>query len=233
MAKSFQLKLPKMDKILKDKNVLYTVFVLAILNLLGYLLVKNVEAVAFFLVIGFLTTYFSKNMIVVLMVAIISTSVFASTRNRREGMSTRRTEKKMARKGKVEDIDIDEEIDIDLDKAKAKAKVKANMKKTLESQDNEPVTVSTISSNKKNRVDYAGTLEEAYKNLQSTVGEGGIEGLTGQTETLLTQQKELMDNIQGMQPFLKTADSFMKNLDMSSLEGITGMLGKLTGKQEE
>jgi len=86
MAKSFQLKLPKMDKILKDKNVLYTVFVLAILNLLGYLLVKNVEAVAFFLVIGFLTTYFSKNMIVVLMVAIISTSVFASTRNRREGM---------------------------------------------------------------------------------------------------------------------------------------------------
>ena len=230
MAKSFQLKLPKMDKILKDKNVLYTVFVIAILNLLGYLLVKNVEAVAFFLVIGFLTTYFSKNMIVVLMVAIISTSVFASTRNRREGMSTRRTEKKAARK---EDIDIDEEIDIDLDKAKAKAKVKANMKKTLESQDNEPTTVSTISSNKKNRVDYAGTLEEAYKNLQNTVGEGGIEGLTGQTETLLTQQKELMDNIQGMQPFLKTADSFMKNLDMSSLEGITGMLGKLTGKQEE
>ena len=32
MAKSFQLKLPKMDKVLKDKNVLYTVFVLAILN---------------------------------------------------------------------------------------------------------------------------------------------------------------------------------------------------------
>lgn len=145
-------------------------------------------------------------------------------------MSTRRTEKKAARK---EDITIDEDKDIDLDKAKAKAKVKANMKKTLESQDDKPSTVSTISSNRKNRVDYAGTLEEAYKNLQNTVGEGGIEGLTGQTQTLLNQQKELMDNIQGMQPFLKTADSFMKNLDMSSLEGITGMLGKLTGKQEE
>jgi len=223
MAKSFQLKLPKMDNMLKDKKVLYTVFVLAILNLLGYLLVKNVEAVAFFLIIGFLTTYFSKNMIVVLTTAIITTSVFSSTRTKIEGMSTRRSEKKMARKEKVNDIDA----------IKARTKIRANAKKTLESQDDKPEVVSTISSNRKNRVDYAGTLEEAYKNLQNTVGEGGIEGLTGQTQTLLNQQKELMDNIQGMQPFLKTADSFMKNLDMSSLEGITGMLGKLTGKQEE
>ena len=59
-SKTFNFKFPKMDSVLNDKNVLYIVFVVAILNLLGYLLVKNLEAVAFFLVLGFLTTYFSK-----------------------------------------------------------------------------------------------------------------------------------------------------------------------------
>ena len=72
--------LPKMGKVLNDKNVLYIVFILAILNILGYLLVRNTEAIAFFLIVGFLTTYFSKNMIVVLLVSMVSTSIFSSTR---------------------------------------------------------------------------------------------------------------------------------------------------------
>ena len=42
-----------------------------------------------------------------------------------------------------------------------------------------------------------------------------------------------MDNIETMQPFLKTADSFMQNFNMKGLDGITGMLGKLTGKTTE
>ena len=42
-----------------------------------------------------------------------------------------------------------------------------------------------------------------------------------------------MNNIKGMQPFLNTADSFMKNLDLSGLEGLGGMLSKLGGKTEE
>lgn len=242
MAKSFNLKfpkmpkVPKMDKLLNDKNVLYIVFVIAILNLLGYLMVKNTEAVVFFLIVGFLTTYFSKNMIVVLMITITATSIFAASRGRvlygKEGLKNKSKkvtddkkdnkedkedkEEGNESKGKKENKDTEEDLEEDIEEGMVSL---------------QPAEVSTI-SNKKNRVDYAGTLEDAYKNLQKTVGEGGIKGLTGQTAGLLAQQKELMDNIKGMQPFLTTADSFMKNLDMSSLEGITGMLGKLTGKSE-
>jgi hypothetical protein len=81
------------------------------------------------------------------------------------------------------------------------------------------------------RIDYANNLEKAYENLQSTIGKEGIKGLTEQTEGLLNQQKELMDNITNMQPFLKTAESFMNNLDLSGLEGIGNMLSKVTGKK--
>ena len=100
-----KFKVPKMDKLLNDKNVLYVVFVLAILNILGYLLVRNTEAVAFFIIVGFLSTYFSKNMIVVLSIAMVSTSLFNSTRTRpvQEGMSSDRGEAKDTLKSKMQE----------------------------------------------------------------------------------------------------------------------------------
>ena len=93
-------------------------------------------------------------------------------------------------------------------------------------------TMETLNSQEP-RIDYANNLEKAYENLQSTIGKEGIKGLTEQTEGLLNQQKELMDNITNMQPFLKTAESFMNNLDLSGLEGIGNMLSKVTGKKNE
>jgi hypothetical protein len=216
-----KLALPKMDKLLNDKNVLYVVFVVAILNILGYLLVQNIDAVAFFLIIGFLSTYFSKNMIVVLIIAIVSTSIFNSTRSRYvEGMSTQRSEKNKKNQ--------------EADKKEDTPKKTSSKDADAEDKEVEPEGMTTVTNKAKkpNKLDYAGTLEKAYENLQNTVGKGGIEGLTSQTKTLLDQQKNLMDNIKGMEPFLQTAESFMNKLDLSSLEGLGGMLSKFTGKKE-
>ncbi|MDA7464502.1 hypothetical protein N8996_06925 [Candidatus Poseidonia alphae] len=209
MSKVSKMKMPKMDKVLNDKNVLYVVFVLAILNLLGYLLTNNLEAIVFFLMVGFLSTYFSKNMIIVLIIAMISTSLFASTRpSTTEGMSTNSSRRSMIKASIPRDATPEEDPE-----------TTGEAMETLNSQ--EP------------RIDYANNLEKAYENLQSTIGKEGIKGLTEQTEGLLNQQKELMDNITNMQPFLKTAESFMNNLDLSGLEGIGNMLSKVTGKKNE
>lgn len=59
--------------LLKNKNVLYVVLFFAIANLFSYLMLKQLDAVAFFIIIGFLTTYFSKNMIIVLLTSMLST----------------------------------------------------------------------------------------------------------------------------------------------------------------
>ena len=206
--------IPKTDKILNDKNVLYVVLVLAILNLLGYLLVQNTEAVVFFLIVGFLTTYFSKNMIIVLMVSMISTSLFTATRIKSasvsEGMSGQRQEVK--------------------DKVKSKAQEKKQSAQTNNSDEEEQddkVEETFTASHGKNRVDLAGTLGEAYENLQKTVGKKGIKGLTDQSESLLANQKQLMENIESMQPFLETATGFMDKLDLSNMGD---MLSKIGGK---
>lgn len=218
--------MPKVDKLLNDKNVLYVVFGLAILNLMGYLLVQNTEAIVFFLIVGFLSTYFSKNMIIVLIIAMVSTSIFTSTRGRyvKEGMRTNREAPK-EETDKKEDKSTDSAKKSDKDKKKMPAE--SEMDKAENDEEDEPEAMSNKSNTKKNRLDYAGNLAEAYNNLQKTIGKGGIKALTGQTETLLNQQKNLMDNIKGMEPFIKTAESFMSKLDLG---GINGMLSKLGGK---
>ena len=225
-------KMPKMDKLLNDKNVLYVVFIVAILNVLGYLITNNLEAVVFFLIVGFLTTYFSKNMIVVLITSIVSTSIFASTRtNQLEGMSSNRNNSESEDKQKELKK---EKLEKEHEMKKEKLEKEHEMKKELNDEDEEVEIeeMTSISNKKGNRIDYANTLEKAYENLQSTIGKEGIKGLTDQTSNLLNQQKELMDNINSMQPFLKTAESFMNKLDFSGLENIGSMLSKVTGKKE-
>tara|TARA_B100001059_G_scaffold95881_1_gene95120 strand:- start:1177 stop:1851 length:675 start_codon:yes stop_codon:yes gene_type:complete len=223
-----KFKIPKLDKLLSDKNVLYVVFVLAILNILGYLLVQNTEAVAFFLIVGFLTTYFSKNMIIVLIVAMVTTSLFTATRRTivmKESMSNKSDE------ASSEDKD-EAKSKIKKDKQEIKQKVNDNKSGSNNNDTDDDNKSDTKMSNGKHRVDLVSTLNEAYGNLQKTVGEGGVKGLTDQTQNLLSQQKELMENITTMQPFLETAQGFMDKLDLSGLEGIGGMLSKLGVKNE-
>lgn len=220
-----KIKIPKTDKLLNDKNVLYVIFVLAIINVVGYLLVQNTEAVAFFIIVGFLTTYFSKNMIIVLIVAMVSTSIFTATKTSypssfTEGMANSKSKENAdpsKMKQKMQDMKANKPLN----------KKNENTDADDADEDEEEITVA---SKGKHRVDLASTLNEAYSNLQNTVGEGGIKGLTDQTGSLLKQQKELMENITTMQPFLETAQGFMDKLDLSSLEGIGGMLSKFGKK---
>ena len=72
--------------ILSNKYVLYASFFFAIVTAANYLMRNNLEAVAIFIIIGFLTTYFSKNMIVVLLTTTILTNFIVMYRNRSYSM---------------------------------------------------------------------------------------------------------------------------------------------------
>jgi hypothetical protein len=69
--------------LLHNKYVLYLSFFFAILTAARYLFNFNLEAIVIFVVIGFLTTYFSKNMIVVLLTTTIGTNFIMMFKNRR------------------------------------------------------------------------------------------------------------------------------------------------------
>ena len=70
------------SNLLSNKYVLYASFFFAIVTAANYLLKNNLEAIAIFIIIGFLTIYFSKNMIVVLLTTTILTNFIVMFKNR-------------------------------------------------------------------------------------------------------------------------------------------------------
>ena len=72
---NIQMKLPKVvETLLNDKNVLYIVAFLAIMNFFGYVILRDSYALLIFLSVGFISTYFSKNMTVVLLSTLLLTN---------------------------------------------------------------------------------------------------------------------------------------------------------------
>jgi hypothetical protein len=67
---------------LHNKYILYLSFFFAVLTAARYLFNFNLEAIIIFIVIGFLTTYFSKNMIVVLLTTTIGTNFIMMFKNK-------------------------------------------------------------------------------------------------------------------------------------------------------
>ena len=80
------MKVPRtISKLLENKYVLYVVLFLAITNLLGYMMMENINALVFFILVAFLTSNFSKNMIVVLLTPLVLTSVLMVGARVKEG----------------------------------------------------------------------------------------------------------------------------------------------------
>ena len=75
MVNNVHMKLPKaVQSMLQDKNVLYIVAFLAVINFFGYIVLRDSYALLIFLSVGFISTYFSKNMTIVLIVTLILTN---------------------------------------------------------------------------------------------------------------------------------------------------------------
>jgi hypothetical protein len=74
------------SKLLTNKYFLYFTVFLAATNILGYLVTNKFNAIVFFALIGLLTHQFSKNMAVVLLVAVLATNFLMANKMVREGL---------------------------------------------------------------------------------------------------------------------------------------------------
>ena len=190
--------------LLRDKNVLYIVAFLAATNVLSYLMAGNYESIVFFGVVGYLATYYSKNMIVILLISMLTTNLLLGTRMLKrnvEAMTTKRKEKK----NEEEEISTEEMSNNDVKETKPKEKMQPN-------------------------IDYAATLEQAYDNLDNLIGQDGIKKMGEQTERLASKQKELMQNIESMGPMLEKAGSMLNSLPLENLGNLQDTLNNALKK---
>ena len=88
----------EMKEILQNTYVMYAVLIIAILNIIGYLALRNMDAILFFILVFLLSIYFTRNMIIVLFISIIATNFYAGTSGmmssslgRKEGLKNEKT----------------------------------------------------------------------------------------------------------------------------------------------
>lgn len=219
--------------LLKNKTVLYIVLFLAITNVLGYLMTGNIWAVVLFALSGVATTYFSKNMIVVLLVALVITSFFLGTKTAiritREGMKNKKKAEDGKNKENFEDDDDDEDIEDTQHEAAKVVRENKPMKPSKDDSMHSTEEDHMKSKDKKNSsIDHQSTLEEAYDNLEKMLGSDGIRNMTTDTKKLAEKQKKLMDNIKNMEPMLQNATKMLEGLDLEGMGNITKMMGNVT-----
>lgn len=195
-----------LNSLLKDQNVLRIIALVSVFNLLGYLMMQNLDAVAFFIIIGFLTTYFSKNMIIVLLVSMIATNFLVMSRavgkNTIEGMTNEKEEGEEEEKKDSDD----------------KPKVPP-AKPASENEENK------MTNNSDTELDHPATVEKAYENLEAMIGSGGIEGMTRDTDKLMERQKKLARVMKDMPQLMGQVEGMLNK--MGGFEGLTGVIDNL------
>lgn len=228
-----------LSKLLKNKVVLNIVALIALLNVIGYLVLGNLNALLLFIVVGVLTRYFSKNMIIVLGVPLIVVNLLALRRNNMvEGMDVGKdNERKEDRKEDNERKEDREPVKKEIKKEVVETK---RTNQGLGMQPLESTTENTEDNSaqstggeqqgfeagrQKNRgynIDYATTIEDAYDELNKILGSDGIKRLTNDTQKLMNQQLKLAEAMKGMGPVMESITPMVKNLQ--------GMMNQMGGE---
>lgn len=80
-SQNYSAKLAGSKSLLYNKYVLYVSFIICFMNLLIWMFSGEFVHVAVFLLVGYLTSRFSKNMIVILVISLVVSNVFKSGSN--------------------------------------------------------------------------------------------------------------------------------------------------------
>lgn len=230
----------------QSKLVLYILLILAITNLFGYLMSENFTAVFMFLVIGYLTTYFTDNMIIVFAVSIFATNfAVAMNYNRyREGMTTENKgddEKKDTsnvktlsdRKGSYKNLEYNA---LTGKKAKNSNTVDA-MEDAL--KDNKMPDNPVIIDKKKEKDEVEGTsctgdsCKQRSKTVQIENAHAAIDNLLSNPEELKKQKEAIDETIRTLEPMIDKVEGMMNKIGGSKIMDLIGGLGPLLGQKTQ
>ena len=229
-------------EVITNKYVLYVLLFFAILNILGFLVTNNFISLAVFALIGVLTSYFTKNMIVVLIVTLVASNLLHLTRRTVETMANKEESKKKkhtkegmggsmeddfddAAPVKEEDSDSDNDDDHEESNHEESNHEESDHKKMMKNGKVKGKDAPPVMKNKKNGgLNHQKTVQEAYGNIHKVLGDKNFKRMTDDTSDLLDKQNKLTESLNNMAPLLQSAESMLNKFDMDKM---TGMLDSL------
>jgi hypothetical protein len=187
MLKSAQKTFLKLNygALLHNCYVMYFVLFLAVADLLVLSVGREYVFILIFLLVGYLTSFFSKNMMVILVVAIVATNILRSGSRIRLSEGLENAEEEEEKEKPVESLENAEE------KEKPVESLENKKPKTTESFDLKAKKATSLSSS---------PVE-------------GLDVLGDQTAQLISTQKKLMENMKTLEPMLTQAEKFMSQFE--------------------
>jgi len=217
------MQIPKvLSDLITNKYVLYLVAGIAFFNVFGYIALGNVNAIIFFILIGYITSFFSKNMIIILLVSMLFTNFLIVGMNVKEGLENASDNKKKT------DLMI-----TPLDSPNNEDDYSAEEFKTQK----EPLEYSNVdfSDNKKKgkpsvaRSDHGTNVENAYDTLNKIVTGPEFSKMSDDTKKLITQQQKLAESLEKFTPIIDVIKPFLEKaqglLGNTRIEGGSDMFG--------
>jgi hypothetical protein len=189
------------QELLQNKTVLYVVLGLALANVVGYMSTGNNDAVMIFFILGVLTSYFSKNMIVIMAVPLLLVSLYVvMRRGEREGLEnqSKSTKKPAADQQKGDGVD--------------KLAEKLNV---------------AMATEEKNVIDAEKTMEASLRSLEDKLSSDGMKNLSKETEKLQEQQERLMALMEKLVPMIQNGQNLMQSFEKAGGAGVTDKVGGL------
>ena len=197
------------SKLLTNRYVLYLVALLALFNVIGYMMMNKTQIVILFILIGYLMTHFSKNMVIVLLVPLVLVNLLTSGIMMKEGFS--------------EGLETKPKPSAATPAATPAAELAASESTTDKTADG---FASAGGRKGSSRVDMGSTLEQAYDDLNSVLGGDGIQRLTADTQNLMKQQLHLAEAMKDMGPLMQQAQGMLKSLNIDGLGDLPSLIKK-------
>ena len=236
MIKKSQLSMKNSNfKLLNNKYLLYVILFLSISDLLLFLMAGEFAFAVMFILIGLITSFFSKNMIVILTSAMILTNVLKyGSKIRKEGMENEDMLNNVDLEGYYEQLSNEEKEhfenivegkeekpnDLNSDEEQLfegllNIAEKKCGKDTFEGREGATggraipkKTKKPIIPKKPKKSNLVGFKEF---NTHSMPKREGLNALETKTDGLIESQNQLIENMNKLEPMLQQAESFMQN----------------------
>tara|TARA_B110000037_G_C17125380_1_gene507818 strand:+ start:5336 stop:5974 length:639 start_codon:yes stop_codon:yes gene_type:complete len=211
----------KVKSFLKNKYVLYFATILAILNLVKYISINDLDSSMLCIILFVLSRYFSKLLAFNILFALSVTYLVSMNNFITEGYTERKekdtTEKMTTKKKEKKCKDCPDDKCVD-------GKCVSTFKNNVPSS-----TPSSIDGHI-DKDSTAAKMEGAFNDLANLLGDDGVSSVSRETKNLIEQQQNLMGTLNEMAPALKDARETLDNMNLPSMGDMTKLFKKINKK---
>ena len=237
----------KLNSLSKNKMVLYVLYFITVLNVFGYLSMNNFKSFALFTLILYLTTFFSKNTAMILIIPLLITNLFGDNIQFVEGFKEGNRQHNHKIRGTSDPTlthmhkDGDEshhskafKLTKKEKEGKRKGKREGKKGKKREGFDDGGgddasafIDNEAMSTRRKDRE----SMEKQYDMLSNMVGAEGIQKMTNDTKKLIDKQQTLNESMKAMGPLLDNAKGLLEGFNLEGLSGVQDAIKSLSKKK--